>query len=94
MAGRKPRRRPAEHVPLDVDRILLGGLRTETRMGFTWNVQPMGAANALKAYRCPGCELLVEPGTAHVVVWRADSLFGDRAVGDRRHWHAACWRIA
>lgn len=63
-------------------------------MGFVWNVQPMSASNAQKAYRCPGCEQLVEPGTAHVVVWRADSLFGDRAVEDRRHWHSACWRIA
>jgi len=81
-------------VPLDVDRIMLGALRTETRMGFAWHVQPMSAANAQKPYRCPGCELLVEPGTAHVVVWRADSIFGERAVEDRRHWHTACWRVA
>ncbi|MFC7430650.1 MULTISPECIES: hypothetical protein [unclassified Agrococcus] len=54
----------------------------------------MSASNAQKPYRCPGCELLVEPGTAHVVVWRADSLFGERAVEDRRHWHSACWRVA
>ncbi len=94
MAGRRPRRRPTEHVPLDVDRILVGALRTETRMGFAWKVQPMSATNAQKAYRCPGCAQLVEPGTAHVVVWRDDSIFGDRAVEDRRHWHSACWRVA
>ncbi|WP_313959360.1 hypothetical protein [Agrococcus jejuensis] len=54
----------------------------------------MSATNAQKAYRCPGCAQLVEPGTAHVVVWRDDSIFGDRAVEDRRHWHSACWRVA
>ena len=94
MPGRRPRRRPTEHVPLDVERILLGAKRTETRMGFAWTVQPMSSTNAQKAYRCPGCATLVEPGVAHVVVWRADSIFGDRAVEDRRHWHDACWRVA
>jgi hypothetical protein len=37
----------------------------------------------------------VLPNTAHVVVWRNDHLFGDHhAVGERRHWHEHCWRMA
>ena len=44
-------------------------------------VQPY---EARKAYVCPGCSGSVPPGVAHVVVWRADSIFGDRAIEDRR----------
>jgi hypothetical protein len=44
-----------------------------------------GAA-AEKAYRCPGCDLEIRPGTPHVVAW-ADGGDGD----DRRHWHTGCW---
>ena len=39
-----------------------------------------------KAYRCPGCEQLVQPGTPHLVVIPDDDL------GGRRHWHTNCWR--
>lgn len=81
-------------APLDVDRLLLGSKRIEHRIGFDWNVQPMSAASAVKSYVCPGCHASIPVATAHVVVWRADSIFGDRAVEDRRHWHAACWRVA
>ena len=31
------------------------------------------------------------PGTAHVVAWRTDGLFGE-ALDDRRHWHTSCWQ--
>ncbi|MDQ1304215.1 MAG: hypothetical protein QG671_42, partial [Actinomycetota bacterium] len=41
-----------------------------------------------KAYRCPGCEQLIQPGTGHLVAWREDSVMGVEA---RRHWHASCW---
>ena len=57
-------------------------------------VQPVSAAQAQKSYACPGCTVPVTPGSAHVVVWRADSILGDTAaLADRRHWHNACWRI-
>ena len=39
-----------------------------------------------KAYRCPGCEQLIRPGTPHLVVVEE----GD--IGGRRHWHTPCWR--
>jgi hypothetical protein len=51
--------------------------------------------SAVKEYTCPGCSLTIEPGTAHVVVWRADGVLGDAAdLAARRHWHHHCWSIA
>lgn len=77
------------------DRLLAGWKRTETRRGATWTVQPVSATQAVKAYICPGCARSVEPGTSHVVVWRADGVLGDSAdLAGRRHWHTHCWRIA
>jgi hypothetical protein len=47
------------------------------------HVQPY---EAVKTYRCPGCDHEIRPGEGHeVVVPRADP-------GSRRHWHTACWR--
>ena len=40
---------------------------------------------ALKAYRCPGCDHEIAPGTGHVVV------VPRVAPQDRRHWHRPCW---
>ncbi|MDH2442718.1 hypothetical protein QDR37_02045 [Amnibacterium sp. CER49] len=72
-----------------------GGPRLETRRGRQWNVQPISAAQALKAYVCPGCGLGIAEGVPHLVVWRADGVLGDTAdLEARRHWHAHCWRIA
>jgi len=48
---------------------------------------------AAKSYRCPGCDQLIPPGTAHLVVWPADDLLGaEHGLGSRRHWHAVCWQ--
>ena len=77
------------------DRLLAGWKRTETRRGREWTVQPISATQALKEYRCPGCARTIAPGTAHVVVWRADGVMGESAdLAARRHWHTHCWRIA
>lgn len=77
------------------DRLLAGWKRTEHRRGAEWTVQPVSAVQAQKAYICPGCGRSVEPGTAHLVAWRADGVLGDAAaLADRRHWHNHCWRIA
>ncbi|XKE63304.1 hypothetical protein LG314_07825 [Agrococcus terreus] len=94
MPSRRPRRRGGEHVPLDVERLMQGTLRTEQRAGASWHVQPLAARSAVKAYACPGCGGTIPEGMPHVVVWRADSIFGERAVEDRRHWHTGCWRAA
>ncbi|BDZ46383.1 hypothetical protein [Naasia aerilata] len=80
---------------LDLARLKAGWRRTEVRRGSAWNVQPISEANALKEYRCPGCGNVVDPGVAHLVVWRADGVLGEaNDLADRRHWHTHCWRVA
>lgn len=46
------------------------------------HVQPY---EAVKAYRCPGCDHEIEPGLGHKVV--VPLLAPDL----RRHWHTGCW---
>ncbi|MBD8609572.1 hypothetical protein IFT77_03610 [Frigoribacterium sp. CFBP 13729] len=79
----------------DLARSLFGGPRTETRRGREFVVQSVSASSAVKEYTCPGCALTVSPGTPHLVVWRADGLFGEQDdLASRRHWHTHCWRIS
>ncbi|OBG26993.1 hypothetical protein [Mycobacterium sp. 852002-51057_SCH5723018] len=61
--------------------------------GHDYEVHPVAAARALKTYRCPGCDHEIRSGTAHVVVWPADSplLGASPGVQERRHWHSPCW---
>jgi hypothetical protein len=54
-----------------------------------WQVRTITGANALRTYRCPGCEQQIAPGLAHIVAWRADHHDGAEF---RRHWHTPCWR--
>ncbi|BDZ63197.1 hypothetical protein [Agromyces mangrovi Wang et al. 2018] len=90
--SRRAREQDAE--PLDVDRLRAGWKRTEHRRDGEWFVQPVSEAQANKPYTCPGCGLQVDPGTAHVVAWRADGVLGDAAdLAARRHWHAHCWKV-
>lgn len=70
------------------------GGRRQRRADGEYHVRAVSGAAAVKTYTCPGCGLIIAPGTAHVVAWRADSLFGDeRAAAERRHWHRRCWQI-
>ena len=46
------------------------------------HVQPY---QAVKPYRCPGCDHEIPPGLGHEVVVPRD------APEDRRHWHTSCW---
>jgi hypothetical protein len=39
-----------------------------------------------KAYRCPGCDHPIRPGSWHLVV------VPDDVPEERRHWHVECWR--
>ncbi|GAB3389393.1 hypothetical protein GCM10027568_11580 [Humibacter soli] len=79
----------------DLSRLMSGWRRTESRRGREWNVQPVSASAAVKSYTCPGCGGVIEPGVAHLVIWRADGVLGDAAdLQARRHWHTACWRVA
>ena len=95
--GRAAKHREAMQLnePESFDHLLGSGRRTEVKMGSEWIVQSVAASRAVKTYVCPGCPNDVTPGTAHLVVWRNDHLFGDEhAVAERRHWHTHCWRLA
>jgi hypothetical protein len=90
-----PRRRvrSPEPEPLDLERALAARRRVEVRRDGAWNVQPQSTAAAIKEYVCPGCGGEIAVGTAHVVTWRADGLFGEADdLAARRHWHTHCWK--
>jgi hypothetical protein len=92
---RNRRGKAEEDEGLDLSRVLYGARRVERKHGVSWNVQPLSPTNASKTYVCPGCSLEITPGTAHLVAWRADGLFGEaNDLAERRHWHTHCWRIA
>jgi len=91
MARRRSGKRPYgdEHPALDVDRAR-GGRFVEDGPDGSWTVQRVSSSE--KSYSCPGCRQEIGPGTAHVVAFASDSIFGaDAALEDRRHWHSACW---
>jgi hypothetical protein len=59
-----------------------------------WVVRQVTGSAATRAYRCPGCDHEIRPATPHVVAWPASFREDDDAdagLGDRRHWHTACW---
>jgi len=49
------------------------------------SVRHMQPYEAVKAYRCPGCDHEIRAGEGHEVVVPYD------APEDRRHWHTGCW---
>jgi len=49
------------------------------------HIQPY---QAVKVYRCPGCDHEIPPGEGHEVV------VPRRAPEERRHWHTGCWHRA
>lgn len=51
-------------------------------------VQHVQPYQAVKTYRCPGCDHEIPPGLGHEVVMPRD------APHERRHWHTGCWRRA
>ena len=81
---RRNRPKPASQRPLPAG---LGGVRTESARDGDWHLRSVPAGHADKAYRCPGCAQLIQPGTPHVVAWPTDP----GGAQDRRHWHTACW---
>jgi hypothetical protein len=90
------RRGPADgDDAVDLNRVLFGAPRIESRRGVSWNVQSLSPTSASKTYLCPGCSLEITPGTAHIVAWRADGLMGEADdLAARRHWHTHCWKIS
>lgn len=91
LAGGKNGGQPAEEG-LELDRARLGLPQRESAPDGEWAVRTITARNAQKVYTCPGCNHLVQPGVAHLVVWQEDAMFGAEAgLRDRRHWHTNCW---
>jgi hypothetical protein len=78
---RRERSGPPEPVP--------GPERVETWPDGDWVVRAVPGAGTAKAYRCPGCDQEITPGTPHVVAWPADGI--NVGLEERRHWHRACW---
>ena len=90
----RPSRPDDEYEEIDAGRILGGFRRTENKRGYSWTVQPISEARAVKEYTCPGCHNVIVVGTPHLAVWRNDGIMGESAdVEERRHWHSHCWRI-
>lgn len=77
---------------LDLERARTGIARRESAPDGEWIVRSISASRAGKTYICPGCFTAVPPGTAHLVVWSEDHIFGAAAgLAERRHWHSNCW---
>ncbi len=102
----RPRRRPSpprtareavdrseDREDFDPERVLAGFARLESAPDGEWRVRRVTTRSAAKDYTCPGCSRTIPPGTAHLVVWADDHLFGEAAgIAERRHWHTHCWR--
>ena len=67
-----------------------GPERVESWPDGDWVVRSIPGAGSAKAYRCPGCDQEIVPGTPHIVAWPADRV--GVGLDDRRHWHTACWQ--
>jgi hypothetical protein len=64
------------------------GAHTWTEPDDGVDVRRVQPDEAVKEYRCPGCDHEIRVGEGHkVVVPRG-------AVDDRRHWHTGCWHRA
>jgi hypothetical protein len=57
-------------------------------LGAGFEVRHVQPYQAVKTYRCPGCDHEIRPGEGHEVVVPRD------APQDRRHWHSSCWQRA
>ena len=72
----------------DVPALRLGPERTESAPDGDWVVRLVPGAASTKAYRCPGCDQEIPPGTPHLVSWPAYT----PGPAERRHWHNPCWQ--
>ncbi|MGH9023934.1 MAG: hypothetical protein ACRDV9_12685 [Acidimicrobiia bacterium] len=84
MPRRRRRGRPGTRAPEDQSAALLFPDQVHAPEGMA--VRAVQPYQAVKRYRCPGCDQEILPGTGHLVVVPED------APEDRRHWHTSCWR--
>ncbi|MGB9281889.1 MAG: hypothetical protein WCB57_17700 [Pseudonocardiaceae bacterium] len=81
-----PRRaRSADPPPTVAD---AGWAHRESGPDGEWVVRSVPGEQAVKSYRCPGCDHEIRAGTEHVVAWPAGE---QGSSADRRHWHTGCW---
>lgn len=66
----------------------MGWARRESGPDGDWLVRTVPGAQAVKDYRCPGCDHEVRAGVPHVVAWPAGE---SGSAEERRHWHSGCW---
>ncbi|GAB3623305.1 hypothetical protein GCM10027418_13870 [Mariniluteicoccus endophyticus] len=86
--GRRPSKHARPHRPLSGHHPV-----AQERRDGRWVVRGIPAGRSEKAYRCPGCDQVILPGVAHVVVWPAEgSLLSRSGLEERRHWHRSCWQ--
>ncbi|HYZ37652.1 MAG TPA: hypothetical protein VE673_13170 [Pseudonocardiaceae bacterium] len=65
-----------------------GWARSESGPDGDWLVRAVPGEQAVKSYRCPGCDHEIKAGIPHIVAWPAGE---QGSAADRRHWHAGCW---
>ena len=88
------RRRPSKHTraPRPLDRARHS--RREHKASGVFLVRDVPGERATKTYRCPGCDNVISPGSAHIVAWPEEpDLFSSSGLELRRHWHKHCWKI-
>ncbi|MGH3822353.1 MAG: hypothetical protein ACRDRA_05885 [Pseudonocardiaceae bacterium] len=83
-----PRRRAAQRAVPPPAEGGQGWARAERGPEGEWLVRIVSGEQAVKSYRCPGCDHEIRPGIAHVVAWPAAE---QGSAADRRHWHTGCW---
>jgi hypothetical protein len=87
VSPRKTRRRMTARNPDEDAAVPLGPERVEPWPDGDWTVRDVPGSASVKAYRCPGCDQEILPGTPHLVAW--PTLIP--GIAERRHWHRACW---
>ncbi|WP_028708604.1 hypothetical protein [Propionicicella superfundia] len=84
-------RRPSKHLR-PARPLRAGYAESETKADGRWVVRHVPAPQAVKTYRCPGCNQPILPGTPHIVAWPHNPVIGSSSpVEERRHWHTTCW---
>lgn len=75
------RAQPPARAPRELPIVLDSGEHCEGAI----EIRTVARHQATKVYRCPGCDLEIAIGLAHVVVVPQED------PSARRHWHARCW---
>lgn len=87
----RPRRAGKREQPEETShkKALFGAKRLEMKRGVEYTVQTHSGASddPAKTWTCPGCHILIQRGTPHIVAWSED-----RGSDGRRHFHTVCWQ--